>query len=86
MKNLLTLNRTKIRNCLEDERLLSGERAIHLAMFALILVGLCGISAWAIYASPVNDLLKIAAMALSWGIILLILYVGFKKLEWNWWS
>jgi hypothetical protein len=55
-------------------------------MFALILVGLCGMSAWASYAYVENDFLKIAAMALSWGIILLILYVGFKKLEWNWWS
>jgi hypothetical protein len=23
---------------------------------------------------------------LSWGIILLILYVSFKKLGWHWWS
>lgn len=65
---------------------MAGERAIHLAIFILLLVGLCGMSAWASYTYVENDLLKIAAIALSWGVILLILYVGFRKLEWNWWS
>jgi hypothetical protein len=50
-------------------------------------VGLCGISAWYIsYTYVPNDLLKIASIALSWGVILLILYLGFKKLNWDWWS
>ena len=86
MQNLLTTKSTKFLNCLEEKKRVPGERAIHLAMFILLLVGLCGISAWASYTYVGNDLLKIAAIALSWGVILLILYVGFKKLEWNWWS
>jgi len=55
-------------------------------MFVLLLVGLCGISAWASYFYVPHDLLKIAGIALSWGVALLVLYVGFKKLNWDWWS
>jgi len=62
------------------------ERAIHFAIFILLLVGLCGISAWASYMYVENDLLKIAGIALSWGVILLILYAGFGKLNWTWWK
>jgi hypothetical protein len=31
-------------------------------------------------------ILEIAGIALSWGTILLILYVGFTKLRWDWWT
>jgi hypothetical protein len=56
-------------------------------MFILILVGLCSISAWASYAYLSDNLiLEVAGIALSWGVILLILYLGFKKLDWDWWS
>jgi hypothetical protein len=56
-------------------------------MFLLLLVGLCGISAWSSYTYLREELiLEIAGIALSWGVILLILYLGFKKLNWNWWS
>ena len=65
---------------------MAGERAIHFAMFTLILVGLCGISAWASYSYLNNLILEIAGVALSWGVILLILYLGFKKMYWDWWS
>ena len=65
---------------------LTAERAIHIGMFLLLLVGLCGVSAWASYTYVYNDLLKVAGIALSWGIILLALYLGFKKLDWNWWG
>jgi hypothetical protein len=65
---------------------LDVERAIHFVTFSLVLVGLCGLSAWTSYAYVTNDLLKIASIALSWGIILIILYLGFKKLDWDWWS
>jgi hypothetical protein len=63
------------------------ERAIHFAMFVLMLVGLCGISAWASY-SYLNDnpMLLAAGIALSWGVILSILYLGFRQLDWDWWS
>ena len=66
---------------------LGAERAIHFAMFAFLLVGLCSLTAWISYAYlQQNLILEIAGMALSWGAILLVLYAGFKKLEWDWWS
>jgi hypothetical protein len=51
-----------------------------------VLIGLCGISGWIIYASTQNDLLRIAGIALGWGIILLALYAGFRALNWKWWE
>ncbi|MGC9346129.1 MAG: hypothetical protein ACP5ER_05015 [Candidatus Bathyarchaeales archaeon] len=66
---------------------MTAERAIHFAMFILLLVGLCGISAWASYSYiSDNPMLEAAGIALSWGVILSILYLGFKKMDWNWWS
>jgi hypothetical protein len=66
---------------------LPGERAIHFAMFVLILIGLCSVSAWVSYAYLSGTLiLEIAGIALSWGMILLVLYVSFTKLKWDWWT
>jgi hypothetical protein len=65
---------------------LTAERNIHAAIFALLLVGLFAVSGWENYTYIDNWILKIAGIALSWGIILLALYVIFKKLGWNWWS
>jgi hypothetical protein len=66
---------------------LTAERAIHFAIFALLLVGLTSVSAWACYANLRDTLiLEVAGITLSWGIILLVLYVGFGKLGWDWWS
>ncbi|RJS78026.1 hypothetical protein CW667_01690 [Candidatus Bathyarchaeota archaeon] len=65
---------------------MTTERAIQFATFILLLVGLCGLSAWASYAYVGETMLKVAGIALSWGVILLILYLGFKKLDWDWWS
>jgi len=63
---------------------LTAKRAIQFAMFILILVGLCGLSTWASYAYlSENVILEAAAIALSWGVILLILYIGFKNLTGN---
>jgi hypothetical protein len=62
------------------------ERALRAVTFILILTGLAGMSAWAINASGANYLLQIACIALSWGVILLALYITFKKLDWGWWS
>jgi hypothetical protein len=66
---------------------LTAERAIQCATFLLILVGLCWLSAWASYTylSGAHIVLEVAAIALSWGVILLILYVSFEKLGWEWW-
>jgi pantothenate kinase len=65
---------------------LTGERAIHVVIFLLVLIGLCGISGWIIYVSTENNLLRIAGIALGWGIILLALYAGFRALNWKWWE
>ncbi|TET64239.1 hypothetical protein E3J49_04660 [Candidatus Bathyarchaeota archaeon] len=63
------------------------ERAIHFAMFSLILVGLCAISAWASWTYLWENLiLEVASIALSWGVILSILYLGFRQLDWDWWN
>ncbi len=69
---------------------MTAERVIHLAMFVLLLFGLCGMSAWAsyiyIYLDQANPLLAVAAMALSWGLVLSVLYLAFRQLDWDWWS
>jgi hypothetical protein len=63
----------------------TAERVIHAAVFTLLLVGLCAVAGWASF--QIEDLiLKIAGIALSWGIILLALYVAFRKLKWQWWD
>jgi hypothetical protein len=63
------------------------EKAIHIAVFTLLLVGLCGVTAWASYAYLSDNLiLEVAGIALSWGIILLVLYLSFKQLNWDWWD
>jgi hypothetical protein len=55
----------------------------------LLLIGLATFSLWVIftYLPPKDNLiLGIASVPLSWGIILLAMYVAFSKLKWNWWS
>jgi len=65
---------------------LTTEKAIHFAMFALLLLGLCGIIAWTCYTYVTEHfVLQFASIALAWGIILTILYLTFKKLGWDWW-
>jgi hypothetical protein len=60
---------------------------IHLGIFILMLIGLCSVSAWVSYAYLGGTLiLEIAGIALSWGTILLVLYVSFTKLGWDWWT
>jgi len=65
---------------------LAGERALHVTIFLLLLIGICGISGGVIYSSVQDPLLRIAGIALIWGIILLVLYVGFRALNWKWWE
>ena len=67
-------------------RNLAAERVIHIAIFILVLIGLGGISGYVISASTNNDLLKIAGIALIWGVILLALYAIFSALKWKWWE
>ena len=62
-------------------------RLIHAGIFFLLLVGLTVLSAWISYAYLKSNLvLAIASVALSWGIILLAMYVIFQKIGWKWWS
>lgn len=65
-----------------------GEKAIQIGTFLLLLIGLCSlIIAWASYTYLQGILiLQIAGIALGWGAVLIVLYVGFKALEWKWWS
>jgi hypothetical protein len=62
------------------------ERVIHAAMFILLLIGLCSLSAWVSHAYLTDLVLQVAALALSWGTILLVLYVSFTVLKWDWWT
>ena len=64
-----------------------GEKAIQIGTFILLLIGLCSLIAWACYAYLQGTLiLQIAGIALGWGVVLVVLYVGFKALGWKWWS
>jgi hypothetical protein len=66
---------------------LGTEKAIHFAMFTLLLIGLCSVTAWASYTYlQTNLVLEVAGIALGWGVILLVLYVGFTQLDWEWWT
>ncbi len=66
--------------------MLTTERLIHACTFVLLLVGLCTVTSWANYKYVPEIALKMAGVTLSWGIILLVLYLSFKKLDWCWWS
>jgi hypothetical protein len=70
----------------QGEQSLNTERAIHAAVFILMLIGLCTLAGWATNNYIEDIVLKIAGAALSWGIILLALYLSFKKLNWHWWT
>jgi glycerol uptake facilitator-like aquaporin len=65
---------------------LTAERGIHFGIFVLLLIGLGSVSAWACYTYLSELILKIAGITLSWGTILLVFYVSFGKLGWDWWS
>jgi len=64
---------------------MTAERAIHAAVFILLMVGLGIVSGYASYTIKEIPLM-IASIALSWGLILLVLYLVFRKLNWRWWE
>jgi hypothetical protein len=64
----------------------TAERAIHVLVFVLLVFGLCVISAWASYNYLTDPILMVASIPLGWGLIVLIVYVSFKKLGWHWWE
>jgi hypothetical protein len=64
-----------------------SERAIHAGIFMLLLVGLTVLTSWASYHYLQSNLiLVIGSISLGWGIILLAMYLSFKRLGWDWWS
>ena len=65
---------------------MTAERGIQAAVFALVIVGFYALTGWALYNFVEDLILKVGGIALCWGIILLALYVAFKKLNWTWWS
>jgi len=66
---------------------LIAERIIHAAVFVLLLVGLFTLTGWMNYRYIQDEIiLQVAGIALSWGIILLILYISFRRLKWRWWT
>ena len=64
----------------------TAERVIHALIFILLLSGLWVIGAWVTYNYLGDLILKVASILLVWGITLLIMYVSFKKIGWNWWD
>ena len=64
---------------------MTAERGIHAAVFVLLMVGLWIVSGYASYTIKEIPLM-IASIALSWGVILLVLYLVFRKLNWRWWE
>ena len=66
---------------------MTAERVIHAAIFILLLIGLTTLSAWISYTYLQHNLVFVfASIALSWGVILLAMYLIFKKLGWKWWD
>jgi CDP-diglyceride synthetase len=68
---------------------LGAERVIHASIFMLLLAGLAALCFWAVYTYipfEENLILVVAALPLSWGIILLTMYLSFSRLGWKWWN
>jgi hypothetical protein len=68
---------------------MGAERVIHASIFFLLLFGIAALCVWAIstlISFQENIVLFIATIPLSWGILLLVLYVAFLKKDWKWWS
>jgi len=68
---------------------LGAERVIHATIFILLMAGLATLCLWAILdyiPFETNKILFIAILPLSWGIILLVMYLSFSKLGWKWWE
>lgn len=61
------------------------ERVIHASVFTLLMVGLFTVTGWISYQYISDWVLKVAGITISWAVILLVLYIVFKKLDWGWW-
>ncbi|MBX5327568.1 MAG: hypothetical protein ACQXXH_02880 [Candidatus Bathyarchaeia archaeon] len=68
---------------------MAAQKVIYFIIFFLFLVGACGLSAYAFSVAIDNELsnpLFYASTAITWGVILLILYLVFERQDWEWWS
>jgi hypothetical protein len=68
---------------------LAAQKILYFIIFFLFLVGACGLSAYVFARSIEGDItnpLFYAATAITWGIILLVLYLVFEKQDWEWWT
>ena len=67
---------------------MGAERIIHASIFFLLLVGVAALCFWVIsnfLSFQDNFILFLAIVPLSWGILLLLLYLVFSKMDWKWW-
>ncbi|MCL2684806.1 MAG: hypothetical protein FWE73_00200 [Candidatus Bathyarchaeota archaeon] len=86
MENLKTLYKQTVTTAGGN---LGAERVIHATIFILLLAGLAALCLWTVLGYiPFEDnkILFIAILPLSWGIILLAMYLSFSKLGWKWWN
>jgi hypothetical protein len=68
---------------------LGVERVIHAAIFVLLLVGFEAFCFWVVSTYVpfgVNKLLFVTGLSLGWGMILLVMYLSFSRLQWKWWN
>jgi len=64
---------------------LTVRSAIYFFVFAFILIGVFGITAW-VTLDQLDAPLSFAVIAFVWGITLALLYLAFDKANWNWWE
>jgi hypothetical protein len=67
---------------------LAAKKAIFFIVFFLFLLGACGLAAYAfsLAFNPFKSLVFYLGTAIAWGVILLVLYLIFERLEWEWWT
>jgi hypothetical protein len=67
---------------------LAAQKTILCIVFFLFLIGACGLAAYAfsLVFNPFTNPLFYLATAIGWGVILLVLYLVFERLEWDWWT
>jgi hypothetical protein len=67
---------------------LAAKSVLYFIIFFLFLFGTCGLAAYAIFVATggIADPIFYAATAISWGVILLVLYLVFERQDWEWWS
>lgn len=68
---------------------MAAQKIIYFVIFFLFLIGACGLSAYVFNQSIEGGIISplfYAATAITWGVILLVLYLIFERQEWEWWT